>query len=305
VLNKASETALMKRAEDMNWAAYQRPADVAAALTILEQYAGRGRVIAGGTDLILQLREREHGADLLVDITGIEELKQIRENDGWIQIGAAVTHAEVAKSLLVQREARALAEGCGHMGSPQIRNMATLMGNVISAQPAGDGAVPLTALEAEIRVVSKAGERWILVEEAYRGVGVCAIDASREIAAEVRFRKLGSGGKTRYFRVARRKALALPVLNGAVVILLDASANRIQRARIALGPVAEKPFRPRRAEACLESREISPGLILDVARIAAEEANPRTSLLRGSERYRREMIRLHVARTIQAMLASE
>jgi CO/xanthine dehydrogenase FAD-binding subunit len=287
----------------MNWAAYQRPSSVAAALILLEHSAGRGRVIAGGTDLILQLRQHEHGADLLVDITGIEALKQIRENDGWIQIGAAVTHAEVAKSSLIRSEARALAEGCAHMGSPQIRNMATLVGNVISAQPAGDGAIPLMALDAEINVASQTGERWVPLEETYRGVGQCTIDSSGEVATEVRFRKLGCGGKTGFFRMSRRKALALPVLNGAVAILLDSSSNRIQRARIALGPVAEKPFRSRRAETCLESGEISTELILAAARIAAEEANPRTSLLRGSERYRREMIRLQVARTIREMLA--
>lgn len=128
----------------MNWVAYRRPKSIAEALTLLDEAAGRGRVIAGGTDLILQLRQREYGADLLVDITGIEELKHIQEDDGWIQIGAAVTHAEVAKNSLIQKEARALAEGCAQVSSPQIRNMATLVGNVISAQPAADGAIPLT-----------------------------------------------------------------------------------------------------------------------------------------------------------------
>jgi len=141
----------------MDWAAYERPKSVAGALTLLGQAAGRGRVIAGGTDLVPQLRQREYCPDLLVDITGIEELKRIEENDGWIEIGAAVTHAEVAKNALIQKEARVLAEGCARVGSPQIRNMATLVGNVISAQPAADGAIPLTALEAEIKVVSKPG----------------------------------------------------------------------------------------------------------------------------------------------------
>jgi carbon-monoxide dehydrogenase medium subunit len=177
-----------------------------------------------------------------------------------------------------------------------------LVGNVISAQPAADGAIPLTALEAEIKVASKAGERWVSMEETYRGVGVSSVDASSEVATMVRFRKLGGKGLTRFFRMCRRKALALPMLNGAVVIVLDSSGKRIQEARIALGPVAEKPFRPKMTEAYLQSKEASPEIILDAARIAAGEANPRTSLLRGSDVYRKEMIRLYLERTLQDLL---
>ena len=285
------------------WKAYQKPRNIAEALALLEQAAGRARVIAGGTDLVLQLQRRERAADLLVDVTGIDALTVIREQDGWILIGAAVTHAEVADSPLIRQEAQALAEGCACVGAPQIRNVATLMGNVISAQPAADGAVPLAALEAEIRVASQAGERWISMEDAYLDVGRSAIDATCEIATEIRFRKPGNGAQTRFFRLSKRKALALPVLNGAISILQGPSSAHIHRARIALGPVAAKPFRARRTEAFLESGAISPGLIEEAARIAAEEANPRTSLLRGSAPYRKDMVRLFLARTIRAMLA--
>ena len=285
----------------MKWAAYQKPKDLSEALTLLEEAKGKGRVMAGGTDLILQLKRGEHRADLLVDITGINELKKIEEKDGWIRIGAGVTHAEVAKSPLIQREAKALAKGCGHIGSPQIRNMATLVGNVISAQPAGDGAIPLMALEAELRAVSKNGERWIPLEEAYQGVGISVIDATKEVATEVRFKKIGELGGTEFFRMARRKALALPILNGAVVILFNTSKDRIEKARIAIGPVTEKPFRPRRAEAYLESKEISHEGLLEACQIASEEANPRDSL-RGSAFYRKEMVRINLIRTIEKIL---
>ena len=289
----------------MNWIAYERPKTISEALTVLEQAEGRGRVIAGGTDLVLQLRQGQQAADLLVDITGIDELKRIEEKDGWIRIGAAVTHAEVAKHSLIQKEARALAQGCAQVGSPQIRNTATLVGNVISARPAGDGAIPLMALEAEMIVVSKAGERSVSMEEMYLGIGLSSINASSEVATGVRFRKLGERGRTRFFRMARRKALTLPMLNGAVSILLNSSLNRIEKARIALGPVAEKPFRPRRAEAYLESKEISPQIILEAARIGSEETRPRTSLLRGSDSYRKQMVRLYLGRTLRELLEGE
>jgi len=287
----------------MNWRDYERPRSISEALNLLEQAEGRGRVIAGGTDLVLQLRQKRYQADLLVDITGIEALQHIEEREGWIQIGAAVTHAEVAHHDLIGNEARALARGCSQVGSPQIRQMATLVGNIISAQPAADGAIPLMALEAEIQVAAIAGERWLPLPDAYRGLGLSTVDAKAEIATAVRFKKLGEHGLTGFFRLARRKALALPTLNGAVALCRDASGCRLQRARISLGPVAEHPFRPQQAEVYLESHDISWEVILEAARIASEEANPRTSLLRGSEEYRKAMIRLYLSRTLGEMLA--
>lgn len=286
----------------MNWKAYHKPKSVAEALILLDQAEGKGRIIAGGTDLVLQLRQGEPTAEFLVDMTEIGELKDIRAHDGWMHIGAAVTHSEVAKNALIRKEALVLAEGCAKVGSPQIRNVATLAGNVITARPAGDGAISLMALEAQIKVVSKTGEHWIPIEETYRGVGRSSIDSTREIATELTFRILGEKRRTKFFRMSRRKALTLPIVNGAVAILLSSPANRIQKARIALGPVAEKPFRARKAEAYLESAEISPESILEAARIASEEARPRTSLLRGTDLYRKEMIRLYLVRALQELL---
>ena len=285
----------------MNWKAYYKPKSVPEALRLLDQAEGKGRIIAGGTDLVLQLRQGEPTADFLVDITEIAELKDIREQDGWIHIGAAVTHHEIAKNALIRKEAAALAEGCAAVGSPQIRNVATLAGNVITARPAGDGAVALMALEAQIKVASKNGEHWIPMEETFRGVGRSSIDSTREVATELRVRILGEKRRTKFFRMSRRKALTLPILNGAIAILLSSPSNRIQKARIALGPVAERPFRPKMAENYLESMKVSPESILEAARIASEEARPRTSHLRGSAFYRKEMIRLYLARALQEL----
>ena len=285
----------------MNWTFYQRPKSLLEALGLLRKAKGKGRVIAGGTDILLQIRRREFRPESLVDITGIEGLSEIREEDGWIRIGAGVTHGEIARSGLIRREAAALARGCGEVGSPQIRHMGTLVGNVVTAQPAADGAIPLMALEAELKVVSEDGERWMALEDAYQGIGLSAVDPTREIAAEVRFKIPGRSSRTGFFRMARRKALALPVLNGAVSLSLSPSKDRIERARIAIGPVAEKPFRSRRAEAFLESSAVSPENLLEACRIASEEANPRTSI-RGSASYRKEMVKVNLLRTLGRIL---
>jgi carbon-monoxide dehydrogenase medium subunit len=285
----------------MSCFAYETPRSLHDALTLLRQAKGKGRVIAGGTDLILQLKRREFQADVLVDITEIEELRYIREKNGSLYIGAGVAHAEVAKSPLIQNGAKALADGCHQVGSPQIRNIATLVGNVISAQPAGDGAIPLMALEAELKVVSENDQRWVTIEAAYRGLGLSAIDPTKEVVTEVRFKKLGENGHSGFFRMARRKSFTLPILNGAVAILFDPSKKRIEKARIALGPVAERPFRPRRAEAYLESGEFNSETIIEACRIASDESNPRDSV-RGSGLYRKEMIKVQLFRTIDRTL---
>jgi len=287
----------------MNWQGYKRPESIAAALDMLKQAGGRGRVFAGGTDLIPQLRQGDKFADLLVDITGIKELQLIHEQEDWICIGAAVTHAAVATHPLICQEVRALAEGCARVGSPQIRNMATLAGNVINALPAADGAIPLTALAAEINIVSPAGERWIPIEDTYRGVGLSHIDPSCEIVKAVRFKKPGNRAMTGFFRMARRKTLTKPIINGAVYILWDQSFTKIEKARIALGPVADRPFHPQQAERLLENGSLTPELILEVARQAAEEASPRTNIVRGSDLYRKEMIRIYLARTLHSLRA--
>ncbi len=285
----------------MNWTYYHKPKTLPEALALLKDSEGRARVIGGGTDLLLQIRRREFRPESLVDITGIEELRGIREGDGWITIGAGATHGEIARSDLIRREAAALARGCGEVGSPQIRHMATLVGNVVTAQPAADGAIPLMVLEAEVKVVSPEGERWMGLEDAYRGIGLSAVDPTREIAAEIRFRMPGRSSGTGFFRMARRKALALPVLNGAVSLSLDTSKERIEKARIAIGPVAERPFRSRKAEAFLESSEVSSETLVKACRIASEEANPRTSS-RGSTLYRKEMVKVKLFRTLSGVL---
>ena len=286
----------------MSWIAYEKPKTISEAMSLLGKAEGRGRLIAGGTDLVLQLKRGERQAGLLIDISGVPELKMIEAEGGWIRIGAAVTHAEAARHPLIMQEAKALAEGCGRVGSPQIRNIATLAGNIVSAQPAADSAIPLMALESEIKIVSPKSEQWLPLEEAYQGIGLSSVDATKEMVTEIRFKKMGRNGATAFFRLERRKALTLPMLNGALAVHFDPSLSRMTKARIAIGPVANKPYRARRVESYLESVAIQPEAIAEAARIASEEAAPRTSLIRGGAAYRKEMVRLYMARTIQGIV---
>jgi CO/xanthine dehydrogenase FAD-binding subunit len=256
----------------------------------LEGFSGKAQVIAGGTDLVLAIQRGECHPVALLDITRIAALGGIVEEKGQVRLGARVTHADCASSPLVQKWATCLAEACGAVGSPQIRHVATVAGNVVNAQPAADAAIALTALGARARIISTQGEREERVEDLYRGPGESRIDSSRELLTDLYFPATKTGEGTAFLRVAPRNAMGLPVLNGAVwVSLWD---DKVADIRIALGPVSDRPFRPQGAEALLKgSRPDHPTVLEEAARAASEEANPRDSLLRGSAAYRSEMIK--------------
>ncbi len=275
---------------------YHFPRTVEEALEILERYGGEARIIAGGTDLVLQLKRGEVEARVLVDITRIPQLRGIREEDGYIWIGATTTHQEVAESPLIQAKAALLARACRSIGSLQIRNVGTIGGNLVNAMPAADSVIALVALDAEVEVVNKEGARWIPVTEFHRNVGECCINPCNELVRAVRFRPLGENEGSSFQRLARRRALILPILNVGVVV--GWGGDRFTKAAIAIGPVAPVPFRARKAEEFLKGSSLSLESIEEAARLAQDEAQPRSSLLRGSAEYRKDMVRVLVRRAL-------
>jgi carbon-monoxide dehydrogenase medium subunit len=309
----------------MKWEEYLVPASLEEALAVLEERQGQARVIAGGTDLIIQLKNKEVTARCLVDVTNLEELKGIELEDGFIRIGACVTHHEVACSSLIRERAAALAEGASQVGSPQIRNMGTVGGNIVNAQPAADTAIPLLALEAEVEVATATGTRREPLGGIYMGPGQCTVDPTAEILTAVRFRALGPNQGSAFERLAKRKALSLPILNAAAVVTLSdgiresgnqGSGNLVSRppdhsfphysfpdhfkeVRLAVGPVAPTPFRPRQAEEALRGAAIEAQVIAAALELAVQEAQPRTNPVRASQEYRREMVKVLLRRSIE------
>jgi len=283
------------------WQNYLFPASVEEALDMLANYDGRARLVAGGTDLILELREGKREVEALVDITRIPGLDAIELDNGIIILGAAVTYRQVIDSPLLQAKAPVLVEASRKVGSPQIRNVGTLVGNVINAMPAADGAMALLALGAELEIASPEGRRWAPIETLYEGPGRSKVDPSREMVTAVRFPALGQNQGSAFERLARRKALALPVLNVAVVVALD--EGHFQDARIAMGPVAPTPFRARGAEEMLRGAPSNSETIQRAAEMAAGEARPRSSLLRASAAYRKEVLVVLVRRALTRAVA--
>jgi carbon-monoxide dehydrogenase medium subunit len=236
----------------------------------------------------------------MVDITRIPGLDRIDEKDGHIHVGARVTHAEVAASPLIRARAGVLVEACGSVGGPQIRNVGTLVGNVANALPAADGAIALFALDAEVEVAERAGRGWTPIADLYGGVGRSTVDSSQAMITQLRFRALGDGDGSAFERLAKRKALILPILNAGVAVRMDDTA--VTSARIAIGPVATTPFVTLEASEFLVGKAPNSAVVAEAAKLASEAAQPRYSVLRGSAEYRKAMVEVLVRRALRRAL---
>ena len=280
--------------------AYYMPQSVLEAMDILSRHNGQAAIIAGGTDLVLDIHEGKKNFSAFVDISRIPNLQSIEEEDGFLRLGAAVTHAQANRSALVQAAAPILAEACGKVGSLQIRNIATLVGNVVNAQPAADAAVALAALAAKAVIDDGTTCREVLVEDLYAEVGQCKVNPTKEIVTSllvpVQTKRQGSA----FVRLDQRKALALPMLNVAVLVQLDESGERFEWARIIMAPVGPGPVRGVEGEALLAGAPAGREAILQAAKAAAKQANPRSSALRGSREYRLGVLPVLVKRALEA-----
>jgi carbon-monoxide dehydrogenase medium subunit len=277
---------------------YVLPSSVEEALASLASLRGQGRLIAGGTDLFLQLQRGERNVRCLVDITRIPGLSDIRVEDSWLVVGAATTFTQITDSSLVQERAPLLAQAAAQVGSTQIRNVGTLAGNVVNAQPAADGSIALLSLDAEAEIANLTGRQWVSVASLYVSPGVSRLDATVEMITAFRFRAQGRRESSAFERAARRKALTLPLINVGVRLLLDRSGSHVRQVSIAIGPVAPVPFRAREAEALLRGRAVSEDTISEAVEVAANESRPRSSLLRAGKEYRRELIAVLVRRAL-------
>jgi CO/xanthine dehydrogenase FAD-binding subunit len=282
------------------WDAYLSASSVEDALGKLAELGDRGRLIAGGTDLVLQAQRGQCSARAMVDVTRIPGLDAIREEDGYLVVGATATHTRIAASPLIRSVAGPLAQACASIGGPQIRNVATLAGNVVNALPAADGAVALFALDAQVEVATLTGRRWMPILELYQGVGECTLDPCAEMVTAIRFRPLAASTGSAFQRLARRRAMALPIVNAAVVV--DVHEGRVNEARIAVGPVAPTPFRAAVAENVLVGERPTAACVAQAAQLAARDARPRSSLLRGTATYRAAMVEVLVRRALTAAL---
>jgi len=283
------------------WKNYYTPSTVAEALALLAEHAGNARVIAGGTDLLidLQFAEKMPNIDALVDLTRVPEMTGISESDGVCTVGAAVTHTAITESTLLEARATCLVESCGVVGGPQVRNVATLGGNVAHALPAGDGTTSLMALDAHAEVAWGDGRReWLPLPTLFKGAGVSALDSTRDVLVAFRFRLSGEREGTAFHRIMRPQGVALPILGCAVWVRLTENRAYYEDARVSIAPVAPTPVRAEAVEAALRGQPVSAATLDHAVEVAHESLNPRTSKYRATGDYRQHMIGTLLRRTV-------
>lgn len=263
---------------------YLRPAGLTELLELLAQKREGTAVYAGGTDLLVELRARKRQAGRLIDIKGVPSLGKISEREGCLSIGGACTFSEIAASPLVRRWAPALVQAAGAVGSVQIRNKATLAGNIQTASPAGDGLNAALALDGTAVLLSLDGERRVPLTEHIRGPRSTLLEPG-ELLAAVEL-PLRAWSCQRFFKVGRRNALAISVVNGTVALELE--GGRAADARICVGAAGPTPVRMEAAEGLLRGQAMSEELIERVAQTVREQVRP-ISDLRASAEYRSYM----------------
>lgn len=280
------------------WEHYERPDNLADALSALRYASGPARVIAGGTDLLLDLEQGRHPpVETLVDVSGVPEMLEIDASEGWIYIGAALPLRAVIDDRLIQDQAACLVEACRLIGGPQVRNVATLGGNVAHALPAGDGTIALLALGAQAEVADPSETAWVGMEDLFAGPGVPKFDRSRQILVRFRFPAKQPSEKSAFHRIMRPQGVAIAILNMAVRMRL--SDNQvIEEIRLAVGPAGPRPFRARETEDVLRGRTLD-GTGMQVAlKALSEEVSLRTSPHRATEAYRHHILGTLLRRTL-------
>ncbi|OGO12891.1 MAG: hypothetical protein A2Y93_15250 [Chloroflexi bacterium RBG_13_68_17] len=282
------------------WNEYRSPVSVEEALASLVQAQGGARIIAGGTDLLLDLQQgRLPPQRALIDVTRIEEMTCINADREVITIGAAVTHAQIVDHPVLQEHAACLVQASALIGGPQVRNVATIGGNVAHALPAGDGSIALLALEAEVEIASSTGRRWEPLEGVFAGPGQVTFERGGELLVAFRFRPTGPAQTSAFRRIMRPQGVAIAILNMAVWLEWE-TEERIAQVRLTVGAAGPRPLRARQAEAALRGRTLERKTVEAAISALAAEARVRTSPHRASETYRRDLLGVLLAEVLDA-----
>lgn len=282
------------------WHEYINATSIEDVTKILAEKQERARVVAGATDLILELeRGVRKGIEILVDVTRIPNLNSITiDEDNVIHLGPLVTHNDCAASKLIRERAYPLARAAWEVGAPQIRNRGTIAGNLITASPANDTITPLMAQGASVTLMSSRGERKILLKDFYTGVRKNVMKAD-EMLVDISFPAMTKNQRGTFIKLALRRAQAISLVN--VAVILDLKADTVQSASITLGAVSPTIIHAEEAEKFLAKKKLSKKNIALAADLTMQAARPIDDV-RSSASYRKEMTRVITSRALTALL---
>ena len=290
---------------EIMWHTYINATTLDEVLQILSYQGDRARIIAGGTDLILELeRGVRKGIDTLIDITRIPQLDRITiDEDDVIHLGPLVTHNHCVESKLIRERAYPLARAAWEVGAPQIRNRGTIAGNLITASPANDTITPLVALGASVTLRSLHGTHTVPLKDFYTGVRKTVMQPD-EMLVDISFPGMTSVQRGTFIKLALRRAQAISVVDVALVLDTSLSTSldvdTVQAASITLGSVAPTIIHADDAEEYLVGKPLSDEVLEEAARLAMNASRPIDDV-RGSAAYRREMIRVCTLRGLRSI----
>lgn len=279
---------------------YLEPATIEEAVSLLFKYNGKAKAMAGGTDLLVQIRNKNIKPEYVVDIGYIPGLDYISyDKKQGLKIGALTTIRAIEKSDKLRQMYPVISQAAGLLGSVAIRNVATISGNLCNAAPSADTAPPLIGLSAKARIAGHGGERLISLENFFTGPGKTVLKAG-ELLLEIQVPVPPPDTKGVYLKYGR-SAVDLATVGVAVIITLE-SGGVCRDVRIVLGAVAPTPMRAKKAEEVLRGKRIEPALIEEAAQTASGEARPITDV-RASAEYRQEMVKVFTRRAVEQIIA--
>lgn len=300
---------------------YHKPETIEEAVKLMVSLEN-AKYIAGGTDVMVLLRQKKISPDNMISLRNISDLAKIDMSSG-LRIGSGVTHTAIETNEFIKKYYSALYDATSNLGSRQIRNVATIGGNICNAAPSADTACPLLVLDARVFIYSPSGTKEIDIDDFFLGPGKVALQKD-ELVKEFVMPPFGENTGSAYIKHTRRQAMDLPILGigaritislkdggevrcrdmfctiqpmSSLLLQLKDEELRCEDVRIAMGVVAPRPIRAKKAEAALKGKIITPEIFEEAGEIAASEAQPRDSV-RGEAWYRRDMIKVLVKRAL-------
>ncbi|VEN73613.1 Aerobic-type carbon monoxide dehydrogenase, middle subunit CoxM/CutM-like protein [Candidatus Desulfarcum epimagneticum] len=275
---------------------YHMPGALDEAVSLMESAGENALYIAGGTDVMVRIKEGWARPDALISLNRIKELNalELDSDSGELRIGSRTTHRALETSAMIQSRFPIIHDAVSNIGSVQVRNVGTMGGNVANAAPSADGAVPLLALDARVEIHGAGGARQVGIADFFVGPGQTVLKKS-DILTRFVIPKKEPASAGAYAKFSRRAAMELPIVGTGVLLALEEDGVTCKKARICLGVAAPTPMRAKKAEAFLTGKAVDEAALGKAGEIAAAESKVRDSA-RGRAWHRREIIRVNVRR---------
>ena len=278
---------------------YFEPSSIEDACALLRKYGKKAKIIAGGTDILVKMKNKTVNPQYLININKIQNLNKIKNESNGLHIGSLVTLSDITKSSIVNEYYPILAETSGSIGGEAIRNLGTIGGNLCNASPASDGSVALMALDAVMEIKGNNQNRSIEIKDFFIGPGTHTLKED-EILTGIFIKKPLENSKGIFIKLGIKKAMQIGIVTVALMVAFKSNSIRVKDVRIALGSVAPTPIRVFCAEDILSGKELDENLISKASEASVSEISPIIDI-RSTVEYRTEMVKVLIRRALNTI----